>query len=70
MRGLLNGVAMNGSAAIHDLELAIAGHTSEEVGPRLAEGIFGFAHETAGLFITACDQAAKRGIGLVRPWAR
>ena len=42
-RGVLNGVAMNGSAAIHDLELAIAGHTSEEVGPRLAEGMFGFA---------------------------
>ena len=34
-RGILTGVAMNGSAAIHDLELAIAGHTSEDVGPRL-----------------------------------
>ena len=63
-RGVLTGVAMNGSAAIHDLELAIAGHTSEEVGPRLAEGMFGFARETADLFITACDQAASKHIGL------
>ena len=63
-RGVLNGVAMNGSAAIHDLELAIAGHTSEDVGPRLSEGIFGFARETSSLFITACNQAASQGIGL------
>ncbi|MBV8384457.1 MAG: hypothetical protein JOZ63_17885, partial [Planctomycetaceae bacterium] len=34
-RGILNGLALNGSAAIHDLELAIAGLTSEDVGPRL-----------------------------------
>ena len=42
-RGILTGVAMNGSAAIHDLELAVAGHTSEDVGPRLIDGRFGFA---------------------------
>ncbi len=63
-RGILTGVAMNGSAAIHDLELAIAGHTSEEVGPRLAAGTFGFARETSELFASACDRAAGRGIGL------
>jgi hypothetical protein len=63
-RGILTGVAMNGSAAIHDLELAIAGHTSEDVGPRLADGTFGFARETSELFASACDRAAGRGIGL------
>jgi hypothetical protein len=63
-RGILTGVAMNGSAAIHDLELAIAGHTSEDVGPRLAAGTFGFARETSDLFATACNRAAERGIGL------
>ena len=42
-RGILSGVAMNGSAAIHDLELAISGRTSEDVGPRLMAGTFGFA---------------------------
>jgi hypothetical protein len=63
-RGVLTGVAMNGSAAIHDLELAIAGHTSEDVGPRLIDGSFGFARETSELFASACDRAAEQGIGL------
>src|SRR5262245_62530685 len=63
-RGVLTGAAMNGSAAIHDLELAIAGHTSEDVGPRLIAGTFGFARETSELFASACDRAAERGIGL------
>ena len=63
-RGILAGVAMNGSAAIHDLELAIAGHTSEDVGPRLSAGTFGFARETSELFASACDRAAGTGAGL------
>jgi hypothetical protein len=63
-RGILTGVAMNGSAAIHDMELAIAGHTSEDVGPRLIAGTFGFARETSELFARACDRAARDGIGL------
>jgi hypothetical protein len=63
-RGVLTGVAMNGSAAIHDLELAVAGHTSEDVGPRLSAGTFGFARETSELFVAACDRAAGHGHGL------
>lgn len=63
-RGVLAGVAMNGSAAIHDLELAIAGHTSEDVGPRLLAGTFGFARETSELFAAACERASERHIGL------
>jgi hypothetical protein len=63
-RGILAGVAMNGSAAIHDLELAIAGHTSEDVGPRLIDGSFGFARETSELFASACARAAEAGTGL------
>ena len=65
-RGVLTSVAMNGSAAIHDLELAIAGRTSEDVGPRLMAGTFGFAQETSDLFATACDRAASDGLGLGR----
>ncbi len=53
-RGILKGLALNGSAAIHDLELAIAGRTSEDVGPRLMAGTFGFARETSDLFASAC----------------
>ncbi len=63
-RGVLGGLALNGSAAIHDLELAIAGRTSEDVGPRLMAGTFGFARETSDLFAIACDRAAGTGCGL------
>ena len=59
-RGVLNGLALNGSAAIHDLELAIAGKTSEDVGPRLMAGTFGFARETSELFARACRRAVGR----------
>jgi hypothetical protein len=64
-RGILSGVVMNGSAAIHDLELAISGRTSEDVGPRLMNGTFGFARETSDLFAQACDRAEgdRRGLG-------
>jgi hypothetical protein len=57
-------VALNGSAAIHDLELAIAGRTSEDVGPRLMAGTFGFARETSELFASACEWAEHSSCGL------
>jgi len=63
-RGILQGLALNGSAAIHDLELAISGRTSEDVGPRLMAGTFGFARETSSHFAKACDRAARQNIGL------
>jgi hypothetical protein len=63
-RGILGGLALNGSAAIHDLELAIAGRTSEDVGARLMAGTFGFARETSALFASACTLAADSSCGL------
>jgi hypothetical protein len=63
-RGVLGGLALNGSAAIHDLELAIAGQTSEDVGARLMAGTFGFARETSDLFALACERAGRDGSGL------
>ncbi|MDX2038493.1 MAG: hypothetical protein SFX72_17740 [Isosphaeraceae bacterium] len=63
-RGLITSLAMNGSASIHDLELAISGQTSEDVGPRLIAGTFGFARETSELFAEACEIAAASGSGL------
>jgi len=63
-RGILQGLALNGSAAVHDLELAIAGKTSEDVGARLMAGTFGFARETSDLFAAACARAAARSVGL------
>jgi deoxyhypusine synthase len=44
--GYISAFAMNGSTAIHDFELAIAGQTSEEVEAVLPDGSFGSAEET------------------------
>ena len=45
-RGYATAFAMNGSAAIHDFEIALAGHTSEDVESVLPDGRFGSAEET------------------------
>ena len=55
---------MNGSAAIHDFELAVAGKTSEDVGATLHEGKFGMARETADAFAVASPRGAENEIGL------
>lgn len=63
-RGVVKAVAMNGSAAIHDFELALAGKTSEDVAAQLPGGHFGMARETADAFARAATQGRERGIGL------
>jgi hypothetical protein len=45
-RGIVTHVAMNGSAAIHDYEIARFGATSEDVAAGLKDGTFGMAEET------------------------
>jgi hypothetical protein len=45
-RGLATGFAMNGSASIHDFEIALVGSTSEDVEAVLPDGRFGSAEET------------------------
>ncbi|MGH7632766.1 MAG: hypothetical protein ACRENC_03485, partial [Gemmatimonadaceae bacterium] len=45
-RGVITHVAMNGSAAIHDYEMARFGATSEDVAAGLEHGTFGMAEET------------------------
>jgi hypothetical protein len=45
-RGFATGFAMNGSASIHDFEIALAGQTSEDVQATLPDGRFGMAEET------------------------
>ena len=63
-RGLLNAVVLNGAAAIHDIELAIAGKTSEDVGRSLLVGKFGMARETADAFAVAAHRGAEKDRGL------
>jgi hypothetical protein len=62
--GLVSGVAMNGSAAIHDFEIALAGATSEDVEEQIRGGRFGMARETAEYMNAAVAEAAAGGIGM------
>jgi hypothetical protein len=65
-RGWVKAIVMNGSAAIHDFELALAGKTSEDVASQLPEGRFGMAQETADAFAISAQRGAQidRGLGL------
>jgi hypothetical protein len=63
-RGVVTAVAMNGAAAIHDVELACTGQTSEEVADTLRDGRFGMVRETPDFFTEAITRAVVEGIGL------
>ena len=63
-RGYVTGFALNGSAAIHDFEIALAGHTSEDVEAVLPDGRFGAAEETGREMNLAIAQAARDGVGI------
>jgi hypothetical protein len=63
-QGLISAIAMNGAAAIHDFELAVAGKTSEDVGAQLPSGRFGMAQETADAFAVASRVGAEDQCGL------
>ncbi len=65
-RGLITDVALNGATAIHDVELALFGETSEEVSDTLRDGRFGMVRETAEFFAEALalpDVVTKTGLG-------
>ncbi len=63
-RGVLTHVAMNGSAAIHDFELAAYGGTSEDVASGLADGSFGMVEETGRDMNAAIAAGARAGRGM------
>jgi hypothetical protein len=58
-RGYATAFAMNGSAAIHDFEIALAGATSEDVEAVLPDGRFGVAEETGREW----NAALRPGVG-------
>ena len=61
--GFITAVAMNGSATIHDFEIALQGATSEDVGAVLQAGDFGFAEETGAGINRALKKHLDQGCG-------
>lgn len=69
-QGLVSDLCLNGSAAIHDFELAFLGKTSERVSETLADGRFGMVSETAAFFERAFRRGAEGECGLGRALAQ
>jgi hypothetical protein len=63
-RRVITHVAMNGSAAIHDYEIARFGGTSEDVAAGLKDGTFGMADETGREMNEAFIAGSGRGEGM------
>lgn len=63
-RGVLCGLCMHGAGAVHDLELAMIGETSEDVAASISDGSFGMAAETAARYGEAARLAVAEGTGL------
>ena len=63
-RGIATHVAMNGSAAIHDYEIARFGATSEDVAAGLKDGTFGMAEETGRGMNDAFTAGMNRQMGM------
>ncbi len=55
---------MNGSGSIHDFEIALAGHTSDDVEAVLPDGSFGSAEETGREMNRAISAGGARGLGM------
>jgi deoxyhypusine synthase len=63
-REIITAVAMNGACIIHDYELALMGHTSEDVDLELCRGTFGMAEETGRGLNRAMNSGIKKGYGI------
>jgi hypothetical protein len=63
-RGYATAFALNGAASIHDFEIALAGHTSEDVDAVLPDGQFGAAEETGREMNRAIQEGDAQGLGM------
>ena len=63
-RGIVTHIAMNGSGAIHDYEMARFGGTSEDVASGLRDGTFGMAEETGRGMNDAITAGMASGFGM------
>ena len=69
-RGVITHLASNGSAVIHDFEMACFGATSEDVEAGLKDGSFGMADETGRAMNEAMREGMRQGWGLGESLAR
>jgi hypothetical protein len=69
-RGVITHLAMNGSGAIHDYEIARFGATSEDVARGLLDGTFGMAEETGWGMNQAFTQGMRNRWGMGESLAR
>jgi hypothetical protein len=69
-RGIVTHLALNGAAAIHDVEIARAGRTSEDVEAHLHQGTFGMVDETGDFMNRTAIEGVKRAEGLGEAWGR
>jgi len=63
-RGVIDAIAMNGAGAVHDLEIAFHGETSEDVAAEIKEGRFGMVEQTAAHFNGALQKHATGHAGM------
>ncbi|MCU1336027.1 MAG: hypothetical protein JWO19_1608 [Bryobacterales bacterium] len=63
-RGWVTAFVMNGATSIHDFEIAIAGHTSEDVEAVLPDGRFGVSEETGREMNLAITEGNRQGLGM------
>lgn len=61
---VLSSIAVNGAGAIHDVEIALAGKTSEDVAASLTRGDFGMAAEAAELINGAVREGLREHKGM------
>jgi len=69
-RGIISCVALNGAGIIHDVEVAMAGHTSEDVNAAISNGSFGMAEDTAVFLGDALAESQPDSDGLGRAVGR
>ena len=63
-KGFISALSLNGAGVIHDTELAMIGHTSEDVDQELGKGTFGMCRETAQFINLSIKKGAAKGWGL------
>jgi len=64
--GVITALAMNGACIVHDFELSLVGHTSEDVDTEICKGTFGMAKETGRRLNQAINQGVTEGKGIGR----